>query len=175
MAAFGDVVMGTMRATGVKVAVKTCKDTVPDPARFLEEAECLKDYDHPNIVKLVGVVSSKPIYIVLELCTGGELLDFLRKGGHDVAMHVKMSGEVRGTCLYLCPDTGVIAAVRATFRHRTLGMFSAELTELVIMLGWLPRGTGRGRHGIPSHKALHPSRLGRAELLGDGRGQGENF
>lgn len=98
---FGDVVMGTMRATGVKVAVKTCKDTVPDPARFLEEAECLKDYDHPNIVKLVGVVSSKPIYIVLELCTGGELLDFLRKGGHDVAMHVKMSGEAADGMAYL--------------------------------------------------------------------------
>ena len=172
---FGDVVMGTMRATGVKVAVKTCKDALLDPARsdrqkaeshepaaatnhknheymniflyvtdsdrqkaesqepaaatnhknheymnvnddaakqaiaraehlpqlssLLEEAEIMKDYDHPNIVKLVGVVSSKPIYIVLELCTGGELLDFLRKGGYGVAMHVKTTAEVRAACL----------------------------------------------------------------------------
>jgi hypothetical protein len=65
---FGEVKLGTIVATGMQCAVKTCKDTVPDPSRFLEEADTLKDYDHPNIVKLIGVVTTKPIFILLELC-----------------------------------------------------------------------------------------------------------
>ena len=36
---FGDVFLGEMTRTGRKVAVKTCKDSVPDPQRFLEEAD----------------------------------------------------------------------------------------------------------------------------------------
>ena len=92
---FGEVMLGTMVADGRKVAVKTCKPNVPDPGRFLEEADVLKEYDHPNIVQLIGVVSSTPIYIILELCLGGELLDFLRKKGanFDVGMYVRMSLE----------------------------------------------------------------------------------
>lgn len=76
---FGEVCLGVLTANQRKVAVKTCKSTVPDPSRFLEEAETLKEYDHPNIVQLIGVCSSDPIMIILELCEGGELLDFLRK------------------------------------------------------------------------------------------------
>ena len=67
---FGDVCLGTLVETRQKVAVKTCRDTVTDTSRFLEEADTLRDYDHPNIVRLIGVVSTDPIYIVLELCGG---------------------------------------------------------------------------------------------------------
>lgn len=76
---FGEVCLGVLTANQRKVAVKTCKSTVEDPSRFLEEAETLKEYDHPNIVQLIGVCSSDPIMIILELCEGGELLDVLRK------------------------------------------------------------------------------------------------
>lgn len=51
---FGEVCLGVLTANQRKVAVKTCKSTVPDPSRFLEEAETLKEYDHPNIVQLIG-------------------------------------------------------------------------------------------------------------------------
>lgn len=99
---FGDVCLGTMVATGTKVAVKTCKDTVPDPARFLEEAAVLKEYDHPNIVTLIGVVSEKPIYIILELCLGGELLAALRKNKELTVPHcIKMSSEAAEGMAYL--------------------------------------------------------------------------
>ena len=68
---------------------------MPDPGRFLEEADVLKGYDHPNIVQLVGVVSTPPIYIILELCLGGELLKFLRDTGlkYDIGMYLRMSRE----------------------------------------------------------------------------------
>jgi len=99
---FGEVKLGTIVATGVSCAVKTCKDTVPDPGRFLEEADTLKDYDHPNIVKLIGVVSTKPIYIILELCKD-ELLAYIRKHGNllEVGTFVRMSSEAAEGMNYL--------------------------------------------------------------------------
>ena len=100
---FGEVMLGTMIRTGRKVAVKTCKPNVPDPGRFLEEADVLKGYDHPNIVQLVGVVSDMPIYIILELCLGGELLKFLKKNGpdYDVGQYVRHGLEGAEGMAYL--------------------------------------------------------------------------
>ena len=80
---FGDVFSGTMRSTGVRVAVKTCRsEHIPAAQQFLAEAEILKQYDHPNIVRLLGVCADKePVYIVMELMTGGDFLHFLRRYG----------------------------------------------------------------------------------------------
>jgi len=99
---FGEVMLGTIVATGETVAIKTCKDTVPDPKRFLEEADTLTDYDHPNIVKLIGVVSTKPIMIILELCKD-ELLAHLRKHGSliEVGQYCKMAAEAAAGMDYL--------------------------------------------------------------------------
>jgi tyrosine-protein kinase Fer len=64
------------------VAVKTCRVTLPEDhkKKFLQEGRILKQYDHPNIVKLIGIcVQKQPIMIVMELVPGGSLLTFLRK------------------------------------------------------------------------------------------------
>lgn len=56
--------------------------TLPDEQKrkFLQEGRILKQYDHPNIVKLIGIcVQKQPIMIVMELVGGGSLLNFLRK------------------------------------------------------------------------------------------------
>jgi RIO-like serine/threonine protein kinase len=82
--AFGEVCEAFMN-TGEKVAVKTCRETIPaaEKSKFLKEAEILKQYDHPNIVRLIGVCAEKdPVYIIMELLPGGSLLDFLRKKGN---------------------------------------------------------------------------------------------
>lgn len=100
---FGEVFRGKMTKTGQNVAVKTCKDTVPDPARFLEEADVLKEYIHPNIVQLIGVVETKPIYIVLEICTGGDLLVYLRKhaSSPEITTYVRQAAEAADGMSYL--------------------------------------------------------------------------
>lgn len=63
---FGDVMKGRLRDSGELVAVKTCRDNV-SPAmkeKFLQEAQMLFQYNHPNIVKLIGVaVDKEPVYI----------------------------------------------------------------------------------------------------------------
>lgn len=79
---FGEVFKGTLQRDKTPVAVKTCKEDLPSELkiRFLSEARILKQYDHPNIVKLIGVCTQRqPIYIVMELVPGGDFLSFLRK------------------------------------------------------------------------------------------------
>ncbi|XP_047185640.1 tyrosine-protein kinase Fer isoform X4 [Scophthalmus maximus] len=79
---FGEVYKGTLQRDKTQVAVKTCKEDLPPELkiRFLSEARILKQYDHPNIVKLIGVCTQRqPIYIVMELVPGGDFLSFLRK------------------------------------------------------------------------------------------------
>uniref|UniRef100_A0A4W4GAE2 Tyrosine-protein kinase n=1 Tax=Electrophorus electricus TaxID=8005 RepID=A0A4W4GAE2_ELEEL len=83
---FGEVFKGTLRDK-TPVAVKTCKEDLPQDLKikFLSEARILKQYDHPNIVKLIGVCTQRqPIYIVMELVPGGDFLSFLRKKKEDL-------------------------------------------------------------------------------------------
>ncbi|KAJ7986995.1 hypothetical protein DPEC_G00334170 [Dallia pectoralis] len=83
---FGEVFKGTLRDK-TPVAVKTCKEDLPQELKikFLSEARILKQYDHENIVKLIGVCTQRqPIYIVMELVPGGDFLSFLRKKKDDM-------------------------------------------------------------------------------------------
>uniref|UniRef100_A0A8C9WQW4 Tyrosine-protein kinase n=1 Tax=Scleropages formosus TaxID=113540 RepID=A0A8C9WQW4_SCLFO len=83
---FGEVYKGTLKDK-TPVAVKTCKEDLPQELKikFLSEARILKQYDHPNIVKLIGVCTQRqPIYIVMELVPGGDFLSFLRKKKEDL-------------------------------------------------------------------------------------------
>ncbi|XP_070425692.1 tyrosine-protein kinase Fer isoform X2 [Equus przewalskii] len=66
---FGEVYKGILKDK-TAVAVKTCKEDLPQELKikFLQEAKILKQYDHPNIVKLIGVCTQRqPIYIIMEL------------------------------------------------------------------------------------------------------------
>lgn len=81
---FGDVYRATLNPGRQLVAVKTCKNTLPEEQKkkFLQEGRILKQYDHPNIVKFIGIcVQKQPIMIVMELVPGGSLLNFLRNQG----------------------------------------------------------------------------------------------
>ncbi|XP_050356023.1 focal adhesion kinase 1 isoform X1 [Nymphalis io] len=98
---FGDVHKGTCRVAGgaapslraragrgadcvLPVAVKTCKlDADLDTAeKFLEEAYIMQQFSHPHIIGLVGVCSTPPIWIVMELATLGEMRAYLQQNAH---------------------------------------------------------------------------------------------
>uniref|UniRef100_A0A8C9YA50 Tyrosine-protein kinase n=1 Tax=Sander lucioperca TaxID=283035 RepID=A0A8C9YA50_SANLU len=96
---FGEVYSGRLRSDNTPVAVKSCKENLAPEhkSKFLMEARILKQYDHPNIVKLIGVCTQKqPIYIIMELVQGGDFLSFLRHEGHNLKpkMLVKMTENV---------------------------------------------------------------------------------
>lgn len=78
---FGDVYKARLKTTGQEVAVKTCRVALPEEQKrtFLQEGRILKQYQHQNIVRLIGIaVQKQPIMIVMELVSGGSLLTFLR-------------------------------------------------------------------------------------------------
>jgi len=78
---FGDVYKARLKPENISVAVKTCKVTLPDEQKkkFLQEGRILKQYEHPNIVRFIGIcVQKQPIMIVMELVPGGSLLNYLR-------------------------------------------------------------------------------------------------
>lgn len=45
--------------------------------KFLQEAITMSQFDHPHIIRLVGVIKEKPIWIVMELASLGELRPYL--------------------------------------------------------------------------------------------------
>uniref|UniRef100_A0AAX7SZ05 Tyrosine-protein kinase n=1 Tax=Astatotilapia calliptera TaxID=8154 RepID=A0AAX7SZ05_ASTCA len=103
---FGEVYSGRLRTDNSPVAVKSCKENLAPEhkSKFLMEARILKQYDHPNIVKLIGVCTQKqPIYIIMELIQGGDFLSFLRTEGHSLIpkMLVKMTENVASGMEYL--------------------------------------------------------------------------
>ncbi|XP_006991915.1 tyrosine-protein kinase Fer isoform X2 [Peromyscus maniculatus bairdii] len=102
---FGEVYKGTLKDK-TAVAVKTCKEDLPQELKikFLQEAKILKQYDHPNIVKLIGVCTQRqPVYIIMELVPGGDFLSFLRKRKDELKLKqlVRFSLDVAAGMLYL--------------------------------------------------------------------------
>ncbi|XP_012688356.2 protein tyrosine kinase 2aa isoform X20 [Clupea harengus] len=105
---FGDVHQGVYASTEnptLSVAIKTCKNCTSDSVRekFLQEALTMRQFDHPNIVKLIGVITENPVWIIMELCTMGELRSFLqvRKYSLDLASLILFAHQLSTALAYL--------------------------------------------------------------------------
>ena len=106
---FGDVHKGVFRQPGAgeaaNIAVKTCKvDTEAGMAdKFLEEAIIMQQFDHQHIIKLIGICSSSPIWIVMELARHGELRAYLQNNKHrlDLSSLVLYSYQLSTALSYL--------------------------------------------------------------------------
>ena len=106
---FGDVHKGLFKPSGGcdshYIAVKTCKaDTDVSMAdKFLEEAYIMQQFDHQHIIKLVGICSSSPIWIVMELARHGELRAYLQNNKHklDLTTLVLYSYQLSTALSYL--------------------------------------------------------------------------
>jgi len=81
---YGTVSKGVNKATGVSRAVKSIsKAQMKNLDRFKAEIAIMKIMDHPNIIKIYeSFEDHRNIYLVLELCTGGELFDRIIDAGH---------------------------------------------------------------------------------------------
>ncbi|XP_041127621.1 ephrin type-A receptor 6-like [Polyodon spathula] len=98
---FGEVCSGRLKSPGkreIPVAIKTLKGGYVDRQRrdFLREASIMGQFDHPNIIRLEGVVTkSRPVMIVVEYMENGSLDTFLRKhDGHFTV--IQLVGMLRG-------------------------------------------------------------------------------
>ncbi|XP_030644263.1 focal adhesion kinase 1 isoform X3 [Chanos chanos] len=105
---FGDVHQGVYSSAenpSLSVAIKTCKNCTSDSVRekFLQEALTMRQFDHPHIVKLIGVITENPVWIIMELCTLGELRSFLqvRKHSLDLATLILFAYQLSTALAYL--------------------------------------------------------------------------
>ncbi|XP_068590456.1 protein tyrosine kinase 2aa isoform X11 [Cebidichthys violaceus] len=105
---FGDVHQGVYNSPdkpSLAVAIKTCKNCTSDSVRekFLQEALTMRQFDHPHIVKLIGVITENPVWIIMELCTLGELRSFLqvRKYNLDLASLILFAYQLSTALAYL--------------------------------------------------------------------------
>jgi len=100
--AFGKVCRATCKKTGIQRAVKTVvKKSIKDVQAFQREIEITRNMDHPNIIKLFETFEDhRSIYLVMELCEGGELFDRLVELGHLTEAQAAML--VQQICRALC-------------------------------------------------------------------------
>lgn len=120
--------------------------TLPEEQKrkFLQEGRILKQYDHPNIVKLIGIcVQKQPIMIVMELVPGGSLLNYLRKNA--ATLNTKQ-------LMCMCRDA---ASGKWSFQRI---FFGAVLTSILI---W-----GTGMRYLESKNCIHRDLAARNCLIG---------
>ena len=76
---YGNVYLAKHKVTGWEWAIKEIQRTkIKWYERFINEVTAMKTLDHPNIIKLFEIYESEEaVYLVQELCTGGELFEWI--------------------------------------------------------------------------------------------------
>lgn len=101
--------MGLIRGTSIKRAIKIIdKSKVSNVERFRLEVEIMMRLDHPNILRLYDYFEDKKsIYLILEICTGGELFDKIiaNKYYNEDEARIIFTQIVRA--IFYCHQTGV--------------------------------------------------------------------
>jgi len=115
---FADVYKGTLDTQRRKdvVAVKVLRPGSSDKSQrdFLSEASIVAQFNHPNVVKLVGVVTrSRPMMILTEFLESGSLDQFL-KSHEGQLTSLQLVGMARGVAC------GMVYLSEMSFIHRDL-------------------------------------------------------
>lgn len=118
---YGQVTKGIHKDTGAVRAIKAInRHKISDHGRFQVEVDIQSSLDHPNIVKLYEVFQdAKRFYLVMELCTGGELFERI------VAESEKHDGarafDERGAATYMQQILGAMSYLhKNNFVHRDI-------------------------------------------------------
>ncbi|NWR90991.1 ROS1 kinase, partial [Furnarius figulus] len=135
--AFGEVYEGTAvdileEGSGEsKVAVKTLKKGATDheKSEFLKEAHLMSKFDHPHILKLLGVcLLNEPQYLILELMEGGNLLSYLRGARKQKLQSPLLTvTDLLDICLDVCK--GCVYLEKMHFIHRDLAARNCLVSE----------------------------------------------
>lgn len=93
-----DVFLGTCR--GQEVAIKQLSMRHVSTRNFTREVGIMSQIQHPNIVKLLGVVlQSLPFQVVMEFCSGGTCFELIHN-----CLHVNLTWE---QMIRMCKHTAV--------------------------------------------------------------------
>ncbi|KAI6200030.1 Tyrosine-protein kinase [Aphelenchoides besseyi] len=125
--AFGEVFTAAFSGDGATtlVAVKTMREEMSREARlkFMKEARLMRKLSHRNIVRILGVaVHEQPLMIVMELCPGGSLLNYLRKNKGKLTQATKLRFAFEASA-------GLAYLEQQNFIHRDIAARNCLLTE----------------------------------------------
>ncbi|XP_072536675.1 ephrin type-B receptor 5 [Salminus brasiliensis] len=160
-AQFGEVSRGRYRPLGRKevlVAVKTLRWGVTERERgvFLSEAGVLGQFDHPNVLKLEGVIThNPPERIITEFMENGPLDAFLRENEDQFSV-LQLVGMVRGV------GAGMRYLSERNFVHRDLAARNVLVNSNLVCkvsdfgLSRLMRGLD---HNMPTYTASLGSKI----------------
>ena len=107
---YGRVQLAKLKGTNVKRAIKIIeKAKVSNVERFKLEVEIMMKLDHPNILRLMDYFEDpKYVYLVLELCTGGELFDRIIANKYYNEEDARIIFRQIMTALHYCHLSGVV-------------------------------------------------------------------
>eukprot|EP00118_Oscarella_pearsei_P003506 m.14550 g.14550 ORF g.14550 m.14550 type:complete len:2329 (+) comp25813_c0_seq2:64-7050(+) len=177
---FGEVYKGV--AVGLipgeektNVAVKTLHKDATDNLKqeFLKEARFMGNFRHPNILQLFGVcIDSDPMYMIMELMEGGDLLTFLRGARQDIGPPLLTMSELLRIAQDICAGGKYLEQQR--FVHRDLAsrncLVSTRGLDRVIKIGdfGMARNVYRNQYYRKEGEGLLPVRWMAPECLIDG-------
>ncbi|XP_044855181.1 ephrin type-B receptor 5 isoform X1 [Mauremys mutica] len=153
---FGEVCFGRLKPPGKReytVAIKTLKSGYTDEQRreFLSEASIMGQFEHPNVIRLEGVVTkSRPVMIVTEFMENGSLDSFLRisrpvswrcDGDNDETLNGSLWGQ--------CVENLLSLARSPSGRWQREGQFS------MLQLVGMQRGIAAGMRYLSDMNYVH--------------------
>ncbi|XP_065188407.1 tyrosine-protein kinase RYK-like [Sycon ciliatum] len=164
--AFGRVLKGSIVYGDAEreVAIKTLKSVSAqsDLYEFLEEAVVMKEFDHPNVVALMGVCieGDQPPMVCLEMMHNGDLRSYLRRSRGLEPQHGPVGEMSVAQLLEFCAMIldGMTYLSAQNFVHRDLATRNCMLNkDLIVKIGDF--GLARDIHGEVYYVMGTPRRL----------------
>jgi len=106
---YGNVIKATTKDTTQPRAIKIIpKIKVRNQDRFKTEIEIMRNLDHPHIIKLFETFEdARNVYLVMEICTGGELFDRIIKKGHFTEAEARKLFSQIVKAIYYCHENKI--------------------------------------------------------------------
>ena len=123
---FGPVRQGLLKATSVTVKILSASRE-SSYRSFLHEVHILQEFDHPNIVRVLGVCTQeRPYYIITEFLKHGNLLEYLNSSDGKSLLQpqlIKMAAQVAA---------GMLQLEMLSCIHRNLAAQSIQIGENLV-------------------------------------------
>ncbi|KAL4486032.1 hypothetical protein ABPG72_003966 [Tetrahymena utriculariae] len=106
---YGSVIKVKLKNSNQQRAIKIIpKSRVKNPQRFLNEINIMRNLDHPNIIKLYETFEdARNVYLVMELCDGGELFDRIIAKGHYTEQEARVTFTQIVQAVNHCHSNGI--------------------------------------------------------------------
>uniref|UniRef100_A0A8C2HC53 receptor protein-tyrosine kinase n=1 Tax=Cyprinus carpio TaxID=7962 RepID=A0A8C2HC53_CYPCA len=175
--AFGEVYEGV--TVGSQISEVTLRKDASDyeKTEFLKEAYLMSQFNHPNILRLLGVcLLNEPHYLILELMDGGDLRSYLR-GARPTTNYKELLNLISLLDISLNAAAGCAYLERMHFVHRDIAARNCLVSvrsytdpERVVKIGdfGLARDVYKNDYYRKKGEGLFPVRWMSPESLTDG-------